>query len=159
MARKDSYEELINQSLKLIESMLIDGHTDKEIAEKLEISYATFRKYKANSVALKSIIATAKDKKRRNTEKALYKACIGYDYYEEVVTKVKEEVREEDGTILVKEDVKISKIKKHKGPDLNAIKYYLNNRESARWKDDPNKVNNDKELIKLKKKELESKEW
>lgn len=66
----------------------------------------------------------------------------------------------EDGqTILVKEDVKISNVKKYKGPELGAMKFYLVNRNNKEWKDDPNKTKNDKEHLKLKKKEIESKGW
>lgn len=158
MARSDSFEELINNSLDKIGQWVEDNYTDKEIAEKLGISYSTFRKYKGNSVALKGVIATAKDKKNEKVEKALFECCIGYDYYEEVPTKVKEEVLAEDGTtVLVKEHVKVNKVKKHKGPDLAAQRYWLNNRKSAKWKDDPNKVANDKKLTKLKEKEINSK--
>ena len=83
--------------------------------------------------------------------------CQGYHYYEEVATKVKEEVEGENGTVLVKEDVKISLVKKYKGPDIVAQKYWLNNRKKASWKDDPNKVENDRKSLKLKEKEIESK--
>ena len=57
---------------------------------------------------------------------------------------------------MVKEDVKISLVKKHKGPDVVAIRYWLNNRKKAQWKDDPNKVENDKKALKLKEKEVNS---
>ncbi len=157
MARSDSYEELINESLDKIETWVANGDTDKDIAEKLGIAYSTYRKYKANSVALKGRIATAKDKKNQEVEKALYKNCTGYDYYEETPVKVKEEYETEDGTILTREIVVVKKIKKHKPADLSAQKYWLNNRLINKWKDDPNKVLNDKKLIKLKEKEIDSK--
>jgi hypothetical protein len=104
------------------------------------------------------VLAVAKDKKNQEVEQALFKLAKGYHYYEEVPTKVKEEVVADDGTtILQKEDVKISTVKKYKGPDLNAQKYWLNNKDKAHWKDDPNKVANDKKLTKLKEKEINSK--
>lgn len=158
MARSDSYEQLIESSLDKIESWVEHGNTDKEIAEKLGIGYSTYRKYKTSNVALKGAIATGKDKANQEVEKALYKKCIGYKYTEEVATKVKEEVLAADGkTILVKEDVVIKQVKKYCGPDLNAQKFWLINRERVKWKEDPHKVANDKELLKLRKKEVESK--
>ena len=157
MARSDSYEELIEQSLDKIECWVENGDTDKDIAEKLGIAYSTYRKYKGTSVALKSRIATAKDKKNQEVEKALYKNCTGYDYIEETPVKVKEEYKTEDGTVLTREIVVVKKIKKHKPADLGAQKYWLNNRLSNKWKDDPNKVANDKKSIKLKEKEINSK--
>lgn len=157
MARNDSYEELINQSLDKIETWVSNGDTDKDIAEKLGIAYSTYRKYKANSVALKGRIATAKDKKNQEVEKALYKNCTGYYYEEETPVKVKEEYEAENGTILSREMVVVKKVKKHKPADLAAQKYWLNNRLTTKWQDDPNKVLNDKKLTKLKEKEVNSK--
>ncbi|WP_097025410.1 Xaa-His dipeptidase [Clostridium peptidivorans] len=158
MARSDSFEELIESHLDEIEQWVERGDTDKEISEKLGVAYSTYRKYKSVSVALKARIATAKDKKNQEVEKALYKGCIGYAYYEEVATKVKEEYLAEDGqTILSREDVKVVNVKKYKGPDLAAQKYWLNNKEKAKWKEDPHKVENDKKLTKLKEKEVNSK--
>jgi len=153
-----SHEEVIKSSLNLIESMVEEGLTDKEISEKLGMSYSTFRRYKTQNADLKSAIAQGKDKKNQNVIQALYKNCVGYKYYEEVPTKVKKEVLAEDGkTILVQEEVKISSVKKYKGPDLAAQKYWLNNRDKAQWKDDPHKVENDKKVTKLKEKEVNSK--
>ena len=153
-----SIEDKIKSSLNLIESMVSDGLTDKEIAEKLGISYSSFRRYKAQNSDLKTAIAQGKDKKNQSVEKALYKNAIGYSYYEEVATKVKNEVLAEDGkTILVKEEVKISSVRKYKGPDLAAQKYWLGNRDKAKWQEDPHKVSNDKKLTKIKEKELNSK--
>ena len=157
MSRSDSYEELINQSLDKIECWVENGDTDKDIAEKLGIAYSTYRKYKGVSVALKSRIATAKDKKNQEVEKALYKNCIGYDYEEETPVKVKQEYKSEDGTVLTKEVVIVKKIKKHHPGSLAAQQYWLDNRLSSKWKNDPHKVANDSKLTKLKEKELKSK--
>lgn len=158
MARSDSYLELIESRLNEIESWVEQGDTDKEIAEKLGIGYSTFRKYKTDSVALKGAIATGKDKANQAVEKALLNNCLGYKYYEEVATKVKEEVLAEDGqTILVKESVVVKPVKKYKGPDLAAQKFWLVNRHNKKWQEDPNKVANDKKLTKLKEKEVNSK--
>ncbi|MBE6051611.1 MAG: Xaa-His dipeptidase [Clostridium sp.] len=151
-------EEKINESLSKIESWVAEGQTDKEIAEKIGISYSTFRRYKKEKSELKAAIAQGKDKKNDNVIQALYKNCIGYKYYEETPVKVKEEVIAEDGkTVLVKERVEVKSIKKYKAPDLAAQKYWLNNRDKTKWQDDPNKVANDKKLTKLKEKEVNSK--
>lgn len=152
------YEQIIKDNLSQIESMVADGLTDKEIAEKIGMSYSTFRRYKSQNSSLKTAIAQGKDRRNQKVVEALYKCCTGYKYYEEVATKVKEEVLAEDGkTILTKEDVVIKSVRKYRGPDLNAQKYWLNNRDKAQWKEDPFKVENDKKLAKLKEKEINSK--
>lgn len=153
-----SVEDIIEDNLKLIESMAEKDSTDKEIAEKLGISYSTFKRYKTSNKALKDLMAQCKDKKNEAVEQSLFNNCIGYNYEEEAAVKIKEEVMAEDGeTILVKERVVVKKLQKYCKPDLNAQKYWLNNQKKSKWADDPNKVNNDKKLTKLKEKELEIK--
>lgn len=154
-----SIEDIIKSQLELIETMVEKGATDKEISKKIGVGYSTFRKYKAQDEDIKQIMAQGKEKKNQAVEQAVYKCATGYHYYEDVVTKLKNEEVTEDGKIITKEEVQISSVKKYRGPDLAAQKYWLNNKEKAKWKDDPNKVAIDKENLKLKKKELENKEW
>ena len=154
-----SIEDIIKSQLELIETMVEKGATDKEISKKIGVGYSTFRKYKAQDEDIKQIMAQGKEKKNQAVEQAVYKCATGYHYYEDVVTKLKNEQVTEDGNIITKEEVKISSVKKYRGPDLAAQKYWLNNKEKAKWKDDPNKVAIDKENLRLKKKELENKEW
>lgn len=157
MGRKAIDDELESQ-LPLIISMVKDGCTDKEIIENLGISASTWKKKKAFNSKIKEALEELLDSRNQEVEEAVFKCCTGYTYYEEVVTKVKEEVLAEDKqTILTKEDVKISKVKKYRGPDINAQKYWLNNKKKAVWKDDPHKVDNDKKLTKLKEKEVNAK--
>lgn len=153
-----SIEEIISSNLELIESMVEDNKTDKDIAAKLGIGYSTFKRYKASNDELKAVIAEGKDKKNQAVEQALYKCCVGYVYYEEVATKVKVQKLAEDGTTLLEsEDVKVSEVKKYKGPDLASQKYWLNNKEKSKWSEDPNRTLNDKKLTKLKEKEVNAK--
>ncbi|WP_186430892.1 Xaa-His dipeptidase [Clostridium sp. BSD9I1] len=158
MGRKAIDGELEEQ-LALIISMIKDGAKDKEIIETLGISASTWKRKKAQNTKIKEALEELTDARNQQVEESLFKVCTGYSYYEEVVTKVKEEVLADDGeTILTKEDVKISKVKKYRGPDINAQKYWLNNKKKAVWKDDPHKVENDKKLTKLKAKDMENKE-
>ena len=152
-----SIEDIIKSQLELIETMVEKGATDKEISKKIGVGYSTFRKYKAQDEDIKQIMAQGKEKKNQAVEQAVYKCATGYHYYEDVVTKLKNEEVTEDGNIITKEEVKISSVKKYRGPDLAAQKYWLNNRKKASWKEDPNKVENDRKVLKLKEKEIASK--
>ena len=156
MARK-SVDEIIESNLTQVISMLKDGCKDKEIIEFLGISRSAWKAKKNSNSKLKQAIDEVKEARNEQVEDALFKCCTGYHYYEDVVTKVKEDILTDDGTVLVKEDVKISKVKKFARPDVNAQKYWLNNRKKAQWKDDPNKVENDKKALKIKEKEIASK--
>lgn len=153
-----SVSEIIDSNLTLIESMVEDNKTDKEIAEKLGVGYSTYKKYKATNEDLKAVIAEGKDKKNQRVEQAVFKTAVGYTYWEEVATKVKLQELAADGeTVLENETVVVSEVKKYKGPDLAAQKYWLNNREKAQWKEDPHRVDNDKKITKVKEKELSHK--
>lgn len=153
-----SAKETIESNLKLIISMVEGNKSEREIAEELGISYSTWKRQKKENGSLQKAIAEGKDTKNQNVIQAMYNNCIGFEYSEEIATKIKEEVLADDGeTVLVKERVVISKVKKKKLPDFNAQKYWAENRMTKYWKNDPSKNANDKELIKLKKKEVESK--
>lgn len=156
---RQSCDEYLENALYSIKTMVRDGMTDKEISEKLGISYSTWKNKKAKNKVIKDAIDEIKDIRNQEVEEALFKNCKGYHYYEEVPTKVKEEVENEKGTILTVEKVVISKVKKWKAADLAAQKYWLNNRKKAVWKEDPNKVTYNNKIIKLKEKEIEGKEW
>ena len=156
MGRNNIDEELESQ-LPFIISMVKDGCTDKEIVEKLGISPSTWKRKKAQNKKIKEALDELLDNRNQEVEESLFKCCTGYSYYEEVVTKVKEEVKGANGEVTIKEDVKISKVKKYKGPDIVAQKYWLNNKKKVVWKDDPHKVANDRKITNLKEKEVNAK--
>ncbi|APC41538.1 Xaa-His dipeptidase [Clostridium estertheticum] len=156
MGRNNMDEELESQ-LKLIVSMVKDGCSDKEIVGKLGISPSTWKRKKAQNKIIKDALDEILDNRNYEVEESLFKCCNGYFYYEEVVTKVKEEVVGENDIVLTKEDVKISKVKKYKAADIVAIKYWLNNKKKVVWKDDPHKVANDKKITGLKAIEVNAK--
>ena len=158
MGRK-SVDEIIESNLNQVISMLKDGCKDKEIIEFLGISRSAWKAKKKSNSELKKAIEEVLDSRNEEVEEALFKCCKGYHYWEEVATKVKEEYEGQDGQVLVREDVKISNVKKYKGPDLAAQKFWLGNKKKNAWKEDPHRVSKDKEIIKLKKKEIENKEW
>lgn len=156
MGRK-SVDEDVESSLMLIISMLKDNSTDKEIAEKLGISLSTWRRKKSQNPKIKQVIEEITDSRNREVEEALFRNCKGYHYYEQVAVKCKKEMLQEDGSVIVQEEVEVKDVKKYCKPDLAAQKYWLNNRKKASWKDDPNKVENDRKVLKLKEKEIASK--
>lgn len=158
MGRKSIDEELESQ-LPLIITMIKDNCTDKEIIERLGISPSTWKRKKAQNTKIKNAIDEAINYKNAEVEEALFKCCKGYKYTEEVATKVKEEYESENGQILVKEDIKVVTVKKYKGPDVNAQKYWLNNRKKDNWKDDPHKVDVAKKTLKLKEEQVKNGEW
>ncbi|WP_338894891.1 Xaa-His dipeptidase [Clostridium perfringens] len=156
---RQSIDEQLERDLDRIKSMVKNGFTDKEISEELGIGYSTWKNKKSQNKLIKAAIDEVKDTRNQEVEEALFKNCKGYHYYEEVPTKVKEEVINEKGTVLTVEKVVVSTVKKWKPADLAAQKYWLNNRKKATWKENPNAVELKRKELKLKEKEIEGKAW
>ncbi|XZL50386.1 Xaa-His dipeptidase [Clostridium perfringens] len=156
---RQSIDEQLERDLDRIKSMVKNGLTDKEISEELGIGYSTWKNKKSQNKLIKAAIDEVKDTRNQEVEEVLFKNCKGYHYYEEVPTKVKEEVINENGTVLTVEKVVVSTVKKWKPADLAAQKYWLNNRKKATWKENPNAVELKRKELKLKEMEIEGKAW
>lgn len=156
---RQSIDEQLERDLDRIKSMVKNGFTDKEISEELGIGYSTWKNKKSQNKLIKAAIDEVKDTRNQEVEEALFKNCKGYHYYEEVPTKVKEEVINENGTVLTVEKVVVPTVKKWKPADLAAQKYWLNNRKKATWKENPNAVELKRKELKLKEKEIDGKAW
>ena len=156
-------EEKIMNNLQTIEEWALQGMTYKDMADMLEMSYVSFRKIKASNISLLSLLEKCDTRRKKvieeqvkNVEESLYKRATGYNYTEQVPVKVKKEVME-DGIKLTLEEVEVVTVKKHSPADIAAAKFFLLNRARKYWNNDPNKLDIDKENLKLKKKEVEGK--
>lgn len=153
-----STKNIIESNMELVLSMYEEGAKEKDIAESIGVSYASWKRYKANNEELKAQLQSLKNSRVKTVEESLFKCATGYSYYEEVPSKIKEEVLAEDGTtILVKERIEVTRLKKYRGADIQAIKYFLNNKDKRNWKENPDKSIIDRENLKLRKKEIEGK--
>lgn len=54
----------------------MDGSTDKQVAEKLEIGYSTLRRWRAASDKLKEAMSLTKDVADSNVQYSLYQAAL-----------------------------------------------------------------------------------
>ena len=97
--------------------------------------------------------------KAKNVERSLYERAVGYEYEVTEYYKVKSSGYDDNGKKWEKEELEERKRKIHVPADVQAAKFYLINRDRRNWKDNPYKVENDKELLQLRKKELEAKDW
>lgn len=158
-------EQIVMDNLENIENWASIGLSQKEIAERLNIGYSTFRELKSTNLALSALFPNSARLKRfpnekiKKVEKALYDRAIGYEYEQSEFIKVKESGYDERGKKWEKERLEEVKKKVFVPPDVNAAKFYLINRDRRNWKDNPHKVENDKQILHLRKKEAEAKEW
>ncbi|GIM32955.1 helix-turn-helix transcriptional regulator [Paraclostridium bifermentans] len=150
---RSKYFTHVEPKLEEVRKWAKDGLSDKQIASNLGIAYSTFREYKKKYSALSAPLKEGKNCAVKQVENALFKKALGYDY-EEVTKELS--INEETG----KQELKITKVvTKRVHPDTTAIIFYLKNRMSDKWRNDPHKVKMDEAILELRKKELELKEW
>lgn len=159
-----SNEEIIMNNLKTIEEWALQGMSQKDMAELLGMGYSTFRKIKQQNVALLALLKNCANQKKKieeeqvkQVEESLFKRATGYTYKKIVPVKLKREYYNEEGKKCVEEYVEETETEEHVPADIGAAKFFLLNKAKKVWNNDPNKLEIDKENLKLKKKEIESK--
>ena len=100
-----------------------DGLTDEQIAEKLDISVASFYNYKNEHLEFLESLKKGKEVVDFEVENALLKRALGYD-----VEETKIEKSDKDG-------VKVIKTTRHIPPDVGAAAFWLKNRKPTEWRD------------------------
>lgn len=147
----------ILDNLESIETWAFQGMSRKEIAKRLGVTDRTLRNYEAKNEKVFSALNTPTENMNDRVEYALLKCALGYEYQEEELIKVKIVEVDKNGNKIIKETYEPRLVTKVHKPDVQAQKFWLNNRNEKKWKDNPHKVKNDKELLEIKKKELETK--
>ena len=124
-----SSEQIVMDNLENIENWASIGLSQKEIAERLNIGYSTFRELKSTNLALSALFPNSARLKRfpnekiKKVEKALYERAIGYEYEQEEHIKVKESGYDERGKKWEKESIKTVSKKVFVPPDVAAAKF------------------------------------
>lgn len=152
-----SSKNIILENLELIETWAFEGMSKKEISKKLGITDRTLRNYESKDKRVFSVLNNPIENMNNKVEYALLKCALGYEFEEEELVKEKSYSTDKEGNKLVTESYRPITVKKRIRPDVNAQKFWLNNRNDEQWKDNPHKVKNDKEILEIRKKELESK--
>lgn len=155
---KSKWKE-ISKRLEDVETWASMGLSETQIAFNLGISRATLENYKRDHLDILESLKRGKNQADFKVENALYKKATGYIAKETVVQKTKEIYYDENNNKCSKENLETVEVEKEVPPDVNAIKFWLINRKQSKWKDNPNKVELDKEILKLKKKESEKGDW
>ena len=139
VGRSSKYESHIKANLDKIQKMLNDGATEKQVAQSLGVSYASWNHYKTKFEEFGNICKTPRTKQVEELRGALIKRALGFNY-----TEVRKYVKEG-------EDGKLSKFTEYYTryalPDVAAINLALKNYDKDNWSNDP-------ALLELKKQEL-----
>lgn len=132
--RKSKYETNVQPRLLEIAAWCRDGLTDKEIAEKLDISQDSFYKYKNEFSEFSDTLKETKEIADIKVENSLNRNANGYDYEEQTVV-MKKEVIYKDGK-RVKEITypEVITLTKHKEAETKAQQFWLQNRKPEKWR-------------------------
>lgn len=127
MAKIDFW--LTKEGLTLIQAWSRDGLSKNEIAERMEISAGTFRRWEKNNVGIAEAVKVGRELTDINVENAILKKALGFET-EEVKTVIKANGDEE-----------ITTVRKNVPPDISAASVWLKNRRPDKWRDKPTENN------------------
>lgn len=155
---KSKWED-VSKRLGEVEMWASMGLSESQIAFNLGISRATLENYKRDHLDILESLKRGKNQADFKVENSLYKKATGYETKETVAAKVKDIYYDDKGNKCQKERLDTVEVIKEIPPDVTAIKFWLINRNKGRWKENPTKVEIDKALLELKKKEAEKGDW
>lgn len=76
--RKSSYETVILPNMERIKELIADGYSEKDVADKIGVSYSTWKKYKKQISDFTAVVLTAREKDIKELEKSMYMRAIGF---------------------------------------------------------------------------------
>lgn len=100
VGRKNKYETYVKPYFDRIEKMLNEGASEKQVAESLGISYATWNNYKVDHEDLRELCSKPRTKLIDDLRSALVKRALGFTYEEKKVYRVKDASGEKTYTEL-----------------------------------------------------------
>ncbi|WP_300382524.1 hypothetical protein [Clostridium sp.] len=152
----------INDVLKKLEDLenwASMGLSETQIAYNLGISRSSLENYKKANLDIVNSLKRGKNRANFKVENALYKKATGYTIKETVPCKTKDTYYDDKGNKCIKENIVVVETEKEIPADVSAIKFWLINKDKAKWKENPTKVEVDRALLEIKKKQAEQGEW
>ena len=129
------YETNVKPKLFLVEMWARDGLTDEQIAEKLDISVASFYNYKNEHLEFFESLKKGKEVADYEVENALFKKALGYNAKVKKAFKVKEVLYENGKRLKETERIEYAEDEVHIPADTTAQIFWLKNRKPNTWRD------------------------
>lgn len=120
---------LTEEGLLQISGWARQGLTDKEIADKIQISRSTLSEWKKKYQIISDTLKENKESADFKVENSLFKRAIGYEY-KEITKKAKWNPKKNKY-----EMVTIKEITKQVAPDTTAQIFWLKNRQPKNWRE------------------------
>jgi len=132
------YEKRLEPCLDLVEELAASGLTNEDIADRFNIPERKFVELTRAHTELARALRAGRRQMALAVESTLYGLAVGDEKIQTVeIRKKRVKVDEDDEGNPIYKLVVNEKIFK-RGPNIEAVKYYLENRESGRWKRNPN---------------------
>lgn len=132
------YKQLVEPRLEEITSWARDGVTEAEMAERLGISYSSFKNYKNINLSFLSALKKSKEHYDNQVIEALHKNTLGGIVELKVPIKIKKTFFNEYGKKeREEEEIIYATTQEYIKPDTMAQIYWLNNRQAQKWKNKP----------------------
>ncbi|MBS6888618.1 MAG: hypothetical protein E6377_18025 [Clostridium sp.] len=155
---KSKWEE-VSKRLKDVETWASMGLSEKQIAKNLGISKSTMENYKNDHLDFLDSLNSGKRLASYEVENAVYKKATGYKVKKTAAIKCKDTYYDENGNKCIKERVEVVEYEEEVPADIQAAKFWLVNKKSAKWSDNPAKIKIDKEALQLKKDMANKESW
>lgn len=159
MANK--YETYVLPKLLDIAEMVRKGLNEEQIAENIGIAYSTFREYKKKYPALSAALKKEKEARNECVEDSLYTRATGAFVTVKKPVKVKRAIYDPKTGKKVKEweEVVVAEEQQYIPPDTGANIFWLINHCGDRYKNNPHRIELDKEKLELAKAKAEKEDW
>jgi hypothetical protein len=100
--------------------MFVDGGTDIEVADTLQVSVSTLYRWKARYPEFRDAMELGKEAANKRVERSLYNRAVGYSFESVKVFQF------EGSPVIVP-------VREHVPPDVGAAKHWLANRDRENW--------------------------
>lgn len=148
---KSRYELKVLPKLNEIKELLSKGAFEKDIYKHLGIGKTTWNKYKNEHKELSDLLTQTVNETAPKMEQTLKNCALGYDYTEQQAIKKKKVFYNEQGQRCEEEVIEIVEVKKHHPPQLDALKFWMINKDKGNWALNPHSNDLKKELNDIKK--------
>ena len=143
MAKSKVEYWLTDDGLTLLKGWARDGLTDDQIATKCGIVRSTLSEWKKKYQDISDALKKNKEIVDAEVENSLLKNAMGFKYKEEVVSTKKEVIYEDGKRVKETSEPVIVEITRYKPPETTAQIYWLNNRQTKKWRNKQDKDNTD----------------
>lgn len=155
--RRNLYETNIKPNFDKIDEMLNDGASEKQVAEALGVSYASWNNYKQKFEEFDALCRKPRTKLIEDLRSALVKRALGFSY-EEKEQYIKQEIDPETKQPTGSKYMHTKIVTKQALPDTTAIFGALNIYDPEYVKDKKN-YDLKKQELELRREIAENKEW